>query len=60
MTTQEVMRLRKLIRRVVRAEIEVSWAGAQDPADRRAIYDEAKIAKKELEQYLRAKTTGLP
>jgi inosine-uridine nucleoside N-ribohydrolase len=52
MTDKQAKRLRRLINRVVKAEIAKSWEGTQDPLDRHAIDVEARLGKSALDLYI--------
>lgn len=53
MTKEQARKLKTLIKKRVRAELNDSWSGAGDPADRPAIAHELVVAKMNLSSYIR-------
>ena len=51
-------RMRNLIRQHVQAQIDLSWAGTKDPADRMLIEARAKEAKQNLYAYMILQVTN--
>lgn len=52
MTPAQARRLRRMINRLVAAERDLSWIGAQDPRDHDTIRQEHRLAKHALDTYI--------
>lgn len=56
MTGKQKVKLNQLIQALVKAEVDSSWAGSQDPDDRERIRDKADNARQRLRTFIESLT----
>ena len=60
MNIKNITKLKRLISRHVKAEVELSWIGSSDPEDREAIRHAADLAKEKLNEFIESELTDNP